>query len=79
MIEDITLARGQGAGRWLSMRCFDSAGSIYVSRTKRRIKVYEAARAGKSRRWSGHTRNWSLPQSVWRNPEKAARSQAQAA
>ncbi len=39
---------------------------------RRRVVVYEQARARQPRRWSKGIRDWSLPSSVWLNPMKAA-------
>ena len=47
---------------------------------RRRVVVYEQARARQPRRWSKGIRDWSLPSSVWLNPMKTASpAQAQAA
>lgn len=40
---------------------------------RRRVAVYEAARASDPRRWSRAIRYWSLPLSVWLNPVKKAK------
>ena len=39
---------------------------------RRRVVVYEQARARQPRRWSKGIRDWSLPSSVWLNPMKTA-------